>query len=70
VRTGGTFDTSAVYFTAGIDREQDGLLGELTSTASPEPASLGLSICALVFCAFAFGLRSRSQIRKIKPINT
>jgi uncharacterized protein (TIGR03118 family) len=69
VRTGGSFDTSAVYFTAGINRETDGLFGELTSTASPEPESLGLSACSLAFCAFAFRLRQRSQTRKIKLSN-
>jgi hypothetical protein len=47
VRTGGTFDTTAVYFTAGINGELDGLLGRITAstassvgitTASPLPA--------------------------------
>jgi uncharacterized protein (TIGR03118 family) len=38
VRTGGAFNTSAVYFDAGINHQADGLFGELTST--PEPGSL------------------------------
>ena len=46
VRTGGTFNTSAVYFTAGINGQADGLFGTLTAasastivitTASPLP---------------------------------
>jgi uncharacterized protein (TIGR03118 family) len=38
VRTGGAFNTSAVYFDAGITRQTQGLFGELIST--PEPGSL------------------------------
>lgn len=39
-RTGGAnVDTDAVYFTAGIGDQQDGLFGEITA-ATPEPASL------------------------------
>jgi uncharacterized protein (TIGR03118 family) len=38
-RTGGTGDnTNAVYFTAGIDNQQQGLFGEITEV--PEPATL------------------------------
>jgi uncharacterized protein (TIGR03118 family) len=40
-RTGGTFDTNAVYFTAGLNGQKDGLFGRL-DTAVPEPISLGL----------------------------
>jgi uncharacterized protein (TIGR03118 family) len=39
-RTGPGFDPNAVYFTAGINGEADGLLGSITPT--PEPFSLGL----------------------------
>jgi len=34
VRTGGTFDTSAVYFTAGINGQKDGLFGKLNLVAA------------------------------------
>jgi uncharacterized protein (TIGR03118 family) len=57
VRPTGNFNSNAVYFTAGINRQQDGLFGELTS--SPEPKSLGLSLCALAFCGLAFRLGQR-----------
>ncbi len=62
VRTGGSFDSNGVYFSAGINNETDGLFGELTS-ASPEPESLGLSICALAFCGLAFRLRQSASSR-------
>jgi uncharacterized protein (TIGR03118 family) len=39
-RTGPGFDPNAVYFTAGINNEADGLLGSITPT--PEPFSLGM----------------------------
>jgi uncharacterized protein (TIGR03118 family) len=61
VRTGGSFDSNAVYFTAGINHQTDGLFGELTS--SPEPESLGLSVCALAFCGVALRLRRRPSSR-------
>jgi uncharacterized protein (TIGR03118 family) len=39
-RTGGANDnTNAVYFTAGINNQQDGLFGEITA-ATPEPATI------------------------------
>jgi hypothetical protein len=34
----GSSNPNAVYFTAGIDRQTEGLLGELTAT--PEPGSI------------------------------
>jgi uncharacterized protein (TIGR03118 family) len=41
VRTGGTGnDLGAVYFTAGINDEQDGLFGKIDPAAVPEPASI------------------------------
>ena len=61
VRPTGSFNAGAVYFTAGINRQQDGLFGELTSVASPEPENLGLSVCALLFCGLAFRLRQRTS---------
>jgi uncharacterized protein (TIGR03118 family) len=67
----GSSNPNAVYFTAGIDHQTEGLFGALTSSSSsPEPASLGLSLCALAFCGLAFRLRQRSQIRKIKSGNS
>jgi uncharacterized protein (TIGR03118 family) len=39
-RTGPGFDPNAVYFTAGINREADGLFGAITPT--PEPVSVGM----------------------------
>ena len=48
-RTGGTnVNTNALYFTAGIDNQTDGLFGEIAPT--PEPATfilLGLGVSAL-----------------------
>jgi uncharacterized protein (TIGR03118 family) len=48
-RTGGTGDnTNALYFTAGINNETDGLLGEITDTPEPSPILLtGLGLLAL-----------------------
>lgn len=46
-RTGGTFDTNAVYFTAGINGQKDGLFGKLDPT-TPEPASLGLGVIGIL----------------------
>ena len=49
-RTGGTNDnTDALYFTAGINNQQDGLFGELTPT--PEPATLLAAALALTLFA-------------------
>jgi hypothetical protein len=39
-RTGPGFDPNAVYFTAGINGEADGLFGAITPT--PEPVSAGM----------------------------
>jgi uncharacterized protein (TIGR03118 family) len=48
-RTGGTGDnTNALYFTAGINGETDGLFGEITDTPEPSPILLtALGILAL-----------------------
>jgi len=40
VRTAGSFNTSAVYFDAGIDHQTEGLFGVLTASPVPEPGSL------------------------------
>ena len=49
-RTGGTaIDPNAVYFTAGIDNQQDGLFGEIT--AVPEPWTLLETASGLVALA-------------------
>jgi uncharacterized protein (TIGR03118 family) len=43
VRPSGSFNSSAVYFTAGIDHQTEGLFGELTSAAAtPEPGSFAI----------------------------
>jgi uncharacterized protein (TIGR03118 family) len=46
VRTAGTgVNTNAVYFTAGINNQADGLFGDLI--AVPEPAALGLAVLGI-----------------------
>jgi uncharacterized protein (TIGR03118 family) len=57
-RTGGTGDNlDAVYFTAGIDNQQDGLFGELTVT-TPEPATIFETASGLLALVM-FKVRSR-----------
>lgn len=57
-RTGGpNVDTNALYFTAGINNQKDGLFGDITST--PEPATLLLGACGLL----SLGLLRRRQKR-------
>jgi len=57
-RTAAGFDTNAVYFTAGINGQQDGLFGRIDAT--PEPLPVGLSgLGCLLLCAFA--IRRRGQ---------
>ncbi len=59
-RTGGTgVNLNAVYFTAGIDNQQDGLFGEITET-TPEPATIFETASGLITLAF---MRIRSRIR-------
>jgi uncharacterized protein (TIGR03118 family) len=54
VRTGGTnVNTSAVYFTAGLNDEHDGLFGAISS--APEPATAGM---------IAIGLLAAIQFRR------
>ena len=64
-RTGGTGNnTSAVYFTAGINGEQDGLFGELALNSTPEPASIfgtATGIIALAMSKFRFNRFGRSR---------
>ncbi|HVI79653.1 MAG TPA: TIGR03118 family protein, partial [Candidatus Acidoferrum sp.] len=55
-RTGAGFDTNAVYFTAGINGEADGLFGRIN--AVPEPLSVGMAGLGGVLLAL-FGLRRR-----------
>jgi uncharacterized protein (TIGR03118 family) len=38
IRTGGAFDTSALYFVAGINAQNDGLFGEIQ--VAPEPGTI------------------------------
>ncbi|HEY6374187.1 MAG TPA: TIGR03118 family protein [Edaphobacter sp.] len=59
-RTGGAgVNLNAVYFTAGIDGERDGLFGEITET-TPEPATIFETASGLIALAL---LRVRSRIR-------
>ncbi len=52
-RTGGTNDNlNAVYFTAGINGEKDGLFGELTATA-PEPSTIVGTASGLIALALS-----------------
>jgi uncharacterized protein (TIGR03118 family) len=53
-RTGGTGNApNALYFTAGINDEQDGLFGEITDTPEPTPFVLcGLGILCLALTRF------------------
>jgi uncharacterized protein (TIGR03118 family) len=63
-RTGGANDnTNAVYFTAGINNQADGLFGELTAT-TPEPASIvgtATGLIALALTKFRFNRLSRAR---------
>jgi uncharacterized protein (TIGR03118 family) len=59
VRAGGTFDADAVYFTAGIDNQKDGLFGEIV--ASPEPGSLALTGLGC-FVLVLFSRRKRAPL--------
>jgi uncharacterized protein (TIGR03118 family) len=55
---GGTFNPNAVYFSAGINDEQDGLFGEIT--LAPEPSTfvgMGTGLIALI-CA---GIRRKAS---------
>jgi uncharacterized protein (TIGR03118 family) len=54
---GGTFNPDAVYFTAGINDQQDGLFGEITLT-TPEPATIIETTTGVIALALA-GLRRR-----------
>jgi uncharacterized protein (TIGR03118 family) len=45
-RTSANFNTSAVYFVAGINRQADGLFGDIV--ASPEPGTMGIAFVALL----------------------
>ena len=58
-RTGGPgVDTNALYFTAGINREADGLFGSLTT---PEPGTLAAGLMVLAFMAW-LGRRTRTGL--------
>ncbi len=59
-RTGGTnVNTDALYFTAGINNQADGLFGEIV--AAPEPASVFLSMVGIAGVGlFRFRRRDRS----------
>jgi uncharacterized protein (TIGR03118 family) len=57
-RTGAGFDPNAVYFTAGIDNETQGLFG--TITAAPEPVSFTISGLGLLTLALFAHCKRRS----------
>jgi uncharacterized protein (TIGR03118 family) len=63
-RSGGpNVNTSAVYFTAGINEEQDGLFGEITA-ATPEPATIfgtGFGLIALALSRVKWNRRGSSR---------
>lgn len=55
---GSGFDPNALFFTAGINNEADGLFGEIT--AVPEPSTVGFLVLGI--CAGALlGLRARAS---------
>jgi len=56
---GSGFDPNALYFTAGINDEQNGLFGTITS-AVPEPATVWTGALALVAFVVAGRVRSRT----------
>jgi uncharacterized protein (TIGR03118 family) len=61
-RTGGANDnTNAVYFTAGINNQQDGLFGEITAT-TPEPATIFGTATGLIALALLLRVRNRSVV--------
>ncbi len=65
-RTGGMNDnTNALYFTAGINNQKDGLFGEITST--PEPA-LAIPVFLSLAALWVFGYRRRSANAISRPI--
>jgi uncharacterized protein (TIGR03118 family) len=59
-RTGGTFNPNAVYFSAGINNQQDGLFGELTEV--PEPATIFGTASGLIALALS-GIRRKLPSR-------
>ena len=63
-RTGSGFDTNAVYFSAGINGQQDGLFGRIdaTQTPTPEPLSIGLSALGFIMIGF-FAARRRIRAK-------
>ncbi len=62
-RTGGVGDNpNAVYFTAGIDNQQDGLFGELT-VATPEPSTIFGTGSGLIALAL---IRLRSRLKFLR----
>lgn len=54
---GGSFNPDAVYFTAGINNQADGLFGEITAN-TPEPSTIVGTATGLIALALA-GLRRR-----------
>jgi uncharacterized protein (TIGR03118 family) len=49
-----TFDSNALFFTAGINNQADGLFGEIQATPTPEPTTLSLFGLGLGIIALAF----------------
>jgi len=59
---GAGFDTNAVYFSAGINGQQDGLFGRIDPAQTPEPFSVSLSALGLVMIG-VFMTRRRTRAR-------
>jgi uncharacterized protein (TIGR03118 family) len=57
---GGTFDPNALYFTAGIRAETEGLFGAIRPVAVPEPMTLSL---------FGFGLAASAFARRRRRVS-
>jgi uncharacterized protein (TIGR03118 family) len=56
---------NAVYFTAGIDRQTEGLFGELTSSAVPEPGSFAIGALGFIALGLLANRRGTLTGRKL-----
>jgi uncharacterized protein (TIGR03118 family) len=66
-RTGGVNDnTDAVYFTAGINNQQDGLFGEITNVSEvPEPATIFGTATGLIALALLMRIKRNPLARSL-----